>query len=86
MRLVFVGAVEGSYKGLEALLEAGGSVVHIYSLDLKYAPRHSDFANLQPLADRFDVPLTRVNNINQPQVVASIRNSDPEYLLVAIGF
>jgi methionyl-tRNA formyltransferase len=26
--------------------------------------------------------LTRVNNINQPQVVASIRNSDPDYLLV----
>lgn len=82
MRLAFVGAVEGSYDALEALLEAGGNVVRVYTLASKYAHRHSDFADLHPLAQRFGVAVTEVNNINAPEVVAELQTLAPDYLLI----
>ena len=82
MRLVFVGAVEGSYRALEALLEAEAEVVKIFTLDLKYSGRHSDFADLRPLAARFRVPLSGINNINQAEVVEDIKACNPDYILV----
>jgi len=82
VRLVLVGAVEGSRQALEALLEAGGNIVHVFTLAPEYARRHSDFADLRPLCERFGVPLSGVNNINDPEVLEQIRGLAPDYLLV----
>ena len=82
MRLVFVGAVESSYLALQTLLDAGANVVHIYTLAPKYAHRHSDYANLFTLGERYGIPVTGVNNINEPEVIAALRELAPDYLLV----
>jgi len=82
VRLVLVGAVEGSRQALEALLEAGCNVVYVFTLAPEYARRHSDFADLRPLCEGFGVPMSGINNINEPEVLEQLRTLDPDYLLV----
>lgn len=82
MRYIFVGAVEGSYHALEEMLTQGGNVVGIFTLAPEYASRHSDFADLRPLAQQYRVPLWGINNINDPEAVAQMQALEPDYILV----
>ncbi len=82
MRYVFVGAVEGSYCALEEMLKQGANVVGIFTLALEYAHRHSDFADLRPLAQQYNIPLWSINNINEPDVVEQLRRLDPDYIFI----
>ncbi len=82
MRLVFVGAVESSYYSLKTLLEGKAEVVRIVTLDKKYGGRHSDFADLTPLSEKFDVPISYINNINDPHILQELEALDPDYLLI----
>lgn len=82
MRYVFVGAVEGSYHALEEMLTQKANVVGVFTLAKQYASRHSDFADLSPLAQRYNVPLWGINNINDPQVVTHLRDLRPDYIFI----
>ena len=82
MRYVFVGAVEGSYHALEEMLAQGADVVGVFTLAPEYASRHSDFADLSPLAQQYGVPLWGINNINDPEVVAQMQGLEPDYIFV----
>ena len=82
MRLVFIGAVEGSHRALQTLLSCAAPIVRVVTLDEKFAHRHSDFSNLQPLASDYKVPITLVDNVNEPDVIDELRADEPDYLLV----
>jgi len=82
MRLVFIGAVDGSHRALETLLEAGVEVARVVTLAEQYAHRHSDFCDLSPLANSYGVPVTAVNNANEADCVAAIAKEAPDYVLV----
>ena len=82
MRYIFVGAVEGSYHALEEMLTQGANVVGIFTLAPEYAYRHSDFADLRPLAQQYGVPLWGINNINDPDVVMQMQALEPDYIFV----
>lgn len=82
MRYLFVGAVEGSYHALEEMLAQGADVVGVFTLAPEYASRHSDFVDLSPLAQRYQVPLWGINNINDPEVVAQMQGLEPDYIFV----
>jgi len=82
MRCVFVGAVEGSYHALEEMLSQGANVVGIFTLAPEYASRHSDFADLSPLAQQYQVPLWGINNINDPEIVAQMQTLEPDYIFI----
>lgn len=82
MKLVFVGAVEGSYAALEALLLNGAPVAHVYTLKEELSYRHSDYKDLRPLCAEHEVPLTGVDQINDPAVVAELADIAPDYLLI----
>lgn len=82
MRYIFVGAVESSYHALEEMLTQGANVVGIFTLALRYAHRHSDFADLRPVARQHGVPLWDINNINDPEVIAQMQALEPDYIFV----
>lgn len=82
MRYIFVGAVEGSYHALEEMLEIGANVVGVFTLAPEYASRHSDFADLRPIAQKYGVPLWGINNINDQDVVTRLRGLQPDYIFV----
>lgn len=80
MRIVFVGAVDFSRHTLEAVLENGGNVVGVITLDAQYARRHADFADLGPVADRFGVPVYRINKINDE--IDLLRSLKPDVIFI----
>lgn len=83
MRYIFVGTVEGSYHALEEMLTQGANVVGVFTLAPEYSYRHSDFADLRPLAQRYSVPLWGINHINNdPEVVAQMRDLRPDYIFI----
>lgn len=82
MRYVFVGAVEASYHALEEMLTQGANIVGVFTLAPQYAYRHSDFADLRPLTQQYQVPLWGINNINDPEVVAQMRDLSPDYIFI----
>ena len=72
MRIVFVGAIEFSRHCLEEVLRLGGDVVAVFTLppDMGKA-RHSDYADLQPLADKHGISLHRADDLNgSPDAIA----------------
>ncbi len=81
-RLVLVGAVESSYAALEELALAGANVVEVFTLAPEYAHRHSDFVDLRPLAQRFNIPVSGIRNINEPAIIARLESIAPDYLFV----
>lgn len=79
---VFVGAVEFSWHALEALLQAGARPALVCTLRQDLSHRHSDWRDIGELAQRHGVPVLRFDNINEPDVVARIAQTSPDYLLV----
>ena len=82
MNLVFVGAVASSRVALEILLKRGVPVSLVVTLDKRFAKRHSDFEDLEPLCRQWDVPLLGVDKTNDPAVVSRIAACRPDYLFV----
>ena len=80
MRIVFVGAVDFSRHTLKAVLENGGNVVGVITLDEQYARRHADFADLGPVADRYGVPVYRINKINNE--IDLLRSLEPDVIFI----
>ncbi|MHA7819593.1 MAG: methionyl-tRNA formyltransferase [Erythrobacter sp.] len=56
------------------------AVVATLSLDL--SKRHSDFVDLEPLAREHDIPVVRVNNINDPESIEAVRAAAPDYIYI----
>jgi methionyl-tRNA formyltransferase len=65
MRIVFVGAVEGSAVALQALFAAGADPALIVTLPPEAAARHSDFVDLGKIAR--GSPVFTATNINAVQ-------------------
>jgi methionyl-tRNA formyltransferase len=81
-RILFVGAVEFSRHCLEHVFAAGGEVVGVLTLAPDHARFHGDYADLAPVAAAHGVPLHRIRNINDPDVLAIARSLRPDVVLV----
>ncbi|WP_299503536.1 formyltransferase family protein [uncultured Roseobacter sp.] len=82
MRMVFVGAVEGSRAALESMCAAGHIPALIVTLPPDLARRHSDFADLDPVAAAHDIPVLYASQINAPEALAAIKDVEPDLALV----
>ncbi|QFU10334.1 Bifunctional polymyxin resistance protein ArnA [Rhodobacteraceae bacterium THAF1] len=82
MKTVFVGAVEGSERALSALIRSGRAPDLVVTLPPDRAKRHSDFADLVPLARSSGSQLHFTDNINDPQTLAAIADREPDLALV----
>ncbi|WP_299147692.1 formyltransferase family protein [uncultured Tateyamaria sp.] len=82
MRTVFVGAVEGSRAALAAICKAGHAPNLVVTLPTDLARRHSDFADLGPIAAQYDIPVHRTEKSDAPDTHAAIAAIDPDIIMV----
>ncbi|WP_065377200.1 methionyl-tRNA formyltransferase [Ensifer adhaerens] len=82
MRIAFVGAVEGSRIALEALVSAGRVPGLLLTLPGAKASRHSDHADLVPIARRAAIEVVETANVNDAATIATLRQFAPDVILV----
>lgn len=78
MRIFFIGTVEFSYITLQALLESGAQVVGVATKS--ESAFNTDFKDLRPLCERYNIPCITVTDINQPQHIAVIKQLLPDVI------
>lgn len=82
MKVVFVGAVEGSLKALKALCAAGHVPKMVVTLPPELAHRHSDYADLAPVAQAHGCALHLTRKSDSDETIAAIRAIEPDLVLV----
>lgn len=82
MRVAFVGTVEGSRIALEALVSAGRAPGLLLTLPLARAGRHSDHADLLPIAREAGIEVVETANVNDTATLDSLRRFAPDVILV----
>nr|WP_254445169.1 formyltransferase family protein [Ruegeria arenilitoris] len=82
LKTVFIGAVEGSAKALNALCAAGHAPNLVITLPLDLSHRHSDFFDLEPICSEYEVPLHRTPKSEAPETLALISSINPDLVLV----
>lgn len=82
MRVAFVGTVEGSRIALEALIAAGYAPGLLLTLPAAKASRHTDHADLLPIAHKAGIAVVETDNINDDATLASLRQFAPDVVLV----
>ena len=78
MKILFIGAVEFSYKSLEKLIELNAEIVGVCTK--KVSNFNSDFADLTPLCNKANIPLKYVDNINSNENIDWIRSLSPDII------
>jgi len=81
-RLVYIGALTGGKRCLQALLEADENVVAVFTWSDKAAAGRSCFEPLDDVALSHDIPLVKVDDINAPPVVEKMRSFEPDLICV----
>ena len=82
LRIAFVGCVSEGYKSLEHLLRRGELVLSVFTLREDLAAGVSGAMRFDELAARHEVPLVKVQNINDEDNVDRIRALSPDLVLV----
>ncbi|WP_282021746.1 methionyl-tRNA formyltransferase [Ruegeria faecimaris] len=82
MKTVFVGAVEGSHVALSAICARGFVPDLVVTLPPDLSHRHSDFADLKPTADRYDIPVHYTAKSDSAGTIKTIQAVKPDLILV----
>jgi len=82
MRSVVIGAVESTAVLIRKLVEFDYKPVLVVTLGLEYANRHSDFVDIRPLCNRYNIKILEVNKSQGSEFIAKIRAERPDYLWV----
>ncbi len=82
MKILLIGGVEFSLHCLQQVLQAGGKVVGVITLELDRAGLHSDFCDLGPFCADQDIPCHRVKNINNAESMDLIRHIAPDIIFI----
>lgn len=83
MNIVFIGTGKYGWYCLRSLLEKGMNVKGMFTLDEKLAPLKSTYTSYADLAQRYKVPLIRVQDINREEVVKQVADMGPELIIVS---
>ena len=78
MNILFIGAVEFSYKSLEKLIDLNAEIVGVCTK--KVSNFNSDFADLTPLCNKANIPLRYVDNINSNESIDWIKSLKPDII------
>lgn len=78
MKILFIGAVEFSYKSLEKLIDLNAEIVGVCTK--KVSNFNSDFADLTPLCNKANIPLRYVDNINSNESIDWIKSLKPDII------
>lgn len=82
MRTVFMGAVEGSRAALAEICAAGQVPELIVTLPPELAARHSDYADLAPLAAQYGIPVHCTARSGSAETLAALSAIEPDLVMV----
>ena len=82
MKILFIGAVEGSKIALESLVDAGIRPTHVLTLPPELAKRHSDFVDIGGVARRIGCEILYSSDINDALTLGKIETIRPDLCLV----
>ena len=82
MKTVFVGAVEGSHVALKAICAAGYPPELVVTLPADLAHRHSDYADLIPVANQHGIPIHLTAKSDSAETLSAIAETKPDLILV----
>jgi methionyl-tRNA formyltransferase len=82
MNLVFVGFHQEGHDCLSALLCDGIAFKSVVTFEMERVRSLSGGVDFEPLARRHDVPLRRIQSINNPESIAYLRSLDPDIIFV----
>jgi methionyl-tRNA formyltransferase len=82
MRSVFIGAVEGSLVALDTLIASGHVPTAVLTLPPDVSARHSDYADLAPVARAAGSEVLFTKDINASGTIADLRRLAPDLCLV----
>lgn len=78
MRIVFIGTVEFSRESLSRCLNLEANVVGVVTR--QSSTFNTDFADLEPLANKYDIPLLFATDVNTQESLDWIRNKNPDVI------
>lgn len=78
MRIVYIGTVDFSYSALKNVIEVGGEVVGIFTKE--NSQFNSDFRDLTPLAEKYDIPIYYIEDINSSYSYDKIKMLNPDII------
>lgn len=76
MKIIYIGCVESSYKFLEALLLEDVDIVGV--ITKRSSAYNSDFRDITPLCEKYNIPYIYVDNINAEQSINFIKTYNPD--------
>lgn len=82
MRWALVGAVESTHAALETLSEVGHGPVALVTLPRSRANRHSDWVDLDAVAECYAVPVLKTADVNEPSLLDQLGKLDLDYSFV----
>jgi len=85
MKIIFLGMVNFSWYCLEEIINLGGNVIGIVTLAQQYAKFNSDYCDLTPLANKYDIPIIKIKDIGEEKSVQFIKRLMPD-IIFALGF
>lgn len=83
MRIALVGAVDSTECAMRAILASNFcELTLVATLETDLSKRHSDFFDLAPLAQKHDVEMLHVRNINDDHAIKTMQAAKPDYIFV----
>lgn len=82
MKIVFIGAVDFSRHCLQEIINHGGHIVGVITLDRRFAGFNSDFSDLSEVAEAHRIPIYRIQKMTDPAVITLIRALRPDVIFV----
>lgn len=81
-RVVLIGAVDSTRVAFEALIAAQFSLDLVITLPVDRSGAHSDYVDMQVLAEAHGVPVVATANVNSDAVIERVRSLRPDFIFV----
>lgn len=85
MKTILIGSVGSSKEMLNAMIDTGFPITHVFSIDELYAQNISGYEPIHRIAEANGIPYTKINKINDDENIKIIKLIRPDYIFV-IGF
>ena len=85
MKSILIGSVGTSKMMLEAMIQTKFPISHVFSVDENYSANISGYQPIHEIAERNNIPYTKIQKINDEANVKIIQELEPDYIFV-IGF
>ena len=85
MKSVLIGSVGTSREILNAMIEVGFPVNHVFSVSEEYSESISGYQTIHLIAEKNEIPFTKICKINDSKNIEIIKKIEPDYIFV-IGF